>query len=43
MVEMSQKEHQVGDKCIDIIQRLTPLLAKVVHYMHPFLFKPPWG
>ena len=35
-IEMSQKEHQVGDKCVNIVQRLTSLLAKVVHYMHPF-------
>ena len=34
-IEMSQKEHQVGDKCVNIIQRLTSLLAKVVHYVHP--------
>ena len=42
-VEISQKEHQVGDKCVNIVQRLTSLLAKVVHYVHPSLFKPPWG
>ena len=42
-VEIPQEEHQVGDKCVNIIQRLTSLLAKVVHYVHPSLFKPPWG
>ena len=41
-IEMSQKEHQVDDKCVNIVQRLTSLLAKVVHYVHPYLFKPPW-
>ena len=41
-VEIPQKEHQVGDKCVNIVQRLTSLLAKVVHYVHPSLFKPPW-
>ena len=39
-IEMSQKDEQVGDKCIDIIQRLTSLLSKVVYYVHPSLFKP---
>ena len=40
-IEMSQKEHQVGDKYVNIVQILTSLLAKVVHYVHPSLFKPP--
>ena len=43
MIEMSQKEHQVSDKCVNIVQRLTLLLAKVVHYVHPSFFKPPWA
>ena len=42
-VEMSEKEEQVGDKCVDTVQILTSLLAKVVHYVHPSLFKSPWG
>ena len=42
-IEMSQKEHQVDDKCVNIVQRLTSLLAKVVHYVHPSFFKPLWG
>ena len=41
-VEMSEKEEYVGDKCGDN-KILTSLLAKVVHYVHPSLFKPPWG
>ena len=40
-VEMSEKEEHVGDKCGDN-EILTSLLAKVVHYVHPSLFKPPW-
>ena len=40
-IEMSRKEHQVGDKGVNIVQRLTSLLAKVVHYVHSSLFKPP--
>ena len=42
-VEMPQKEQHVGDKCVNIIQRLTSLLVKVVHYVHPSLFKQHWG
>ena len=42
-VEMLEKEEEVGDNCVDSVQILTSLLAKVVHYMHPSLFKPPWG
>ena len=42
-IEMSRKEHQVGDKGVNIVQRLTSLLAKVVHCVHSSLFKPPWG
>ena len=42
-VEMSEKEEQVCDKCVDSVQIITSLLAKVVHYVHPSLFKPPWG
>ena len=42
-VEILEKEEQVDDKFVDIVQRLTSLLAKVVHYVHPSLFKPPWG
>ena len=41
-VEMLEKEEQVGDKCVDSVQILTSLLAKVVHYVHPSLFKSPW-
>ena len=41
-VEVPQKKYQVGDKCVNIIQRLTSLLVKVVHYVHPSLFKSPW-
>ena len=40
-IEMSRKKNQVGDKSVNIVQRLTSLLAKVVHYVHPSLFKPP--
>ena len=40
-VEMSEKEEQVGDKCVDSVQIIS-LLAKVVHYVHPSLFKPHW-
>ena len=42
-IEMLQKEHQVSDKCVNIVQKLTSLLAKVVHYVHPSLFKSPWA
>ena len=31
---MSQKKEQVDDKCLDIVQRLTSLLAKVMYYVH---------
>ena len=45
-VEISEKEEQVGDNCVDSVQILTSLLAKVVHYVHyvhPSIFKPLWG
>ena len=42
-IEMSEKEEHVGDKCLNSVQILTSLLAKVVHYVNPSLFKPSWG
>ena len=39
---MSQKEEQVGDKVVKTMAPLVFFLAKIVHYVHQSIFKPPW-
>ena len=39
---MSQKEEQFGDKVVKTMAPLVFFLAKIVHYVHPSIFKPPW-
>ena len=39
---LSQKEEQFGDKVVKTMAPLVFLLAKIVHYVHPSIFKPPW-
>ena len=39
---MSQKEEQFGDKVMKTMEPLVIFLAKIVHYVHPSIFKPPW-
>ena len=39
---MSQKEEQFGDKVVKTMAPLVFFLAKIVHYVHPSIFKPHW-
>ena len=39
---MSQKEEQFGDKVMKTKAPLVFFHAKIVHYVHPSIFKPPW-
>ena len=39
---MSKKEEQFGDKIVKTMAPLVFFLAKIVHYVHPSIFKPPW-
>ena len=39
---MSQKEEQFGDKVVKTKALIVFFRAKIVHYVHPSIFKPPW-